>query len=147
MSTLPHDLCPKEVEVEKSDQYALQAFFHEYCISSFNTGISQGFLKGLEKKVHNVVPESMLKIACKAVAYASSGVSLNRPQLSRRAAVLHQTVLSTFAVAMQDAGSIKDEDALCVAMLLGLYEVIIAFYSSQCLQCLDLTLKLDCRWK
>lgn len=124
MSTLPPDVCPKEVKVEKADQFALQAFFHEYCIPSSNTGISPGFLRGLEQKFYDVAPDSMLKIACKAVAYASHGVSLNRPVLSHRAVVLYQGVLSRFAVAMHDPGSIERKDSLCVAMLLGLYEVI-----------------------
>lgn len=129
MSTLPPDVCPKEVKVEKADQFALQAFFHEYCIPSSNTGISPGFLRGLEQKFYDVVPDSMLKIACQAVAYASCGVSLNRPVLSHRSAVLYQDVLSRFVVAMHDPGSIEREDSLYVAMLLGLYEVILSSIS------------------
>lgn len=147
MSTLPPDACPKEVKVEKADQYALQAFFHEYCIPSSNSSISPGFLRGLEQKFYDVASDSMLKIACQAVAYASSGVSLNRPALSHRSVLLYQDVLSRFTVAMHDSGSIEREDSLCVAMLLGLYEVIIAFDSSQCLPCLQLTLKLDYSWR
>lgn len=131
MSTLPPDACPKEVKVERADQYALQAFFHEYCIPSSNTNISPGFLRSLEQKFYEVVPDSMLKIACQAVAYASCGISLNRPLLSHRAVVLYQGVLSRFAVAIHDPGSIEREESLCVAMLLGLYEVITALYSTQ----------------
>jgi hypothetical protein len=123
MSTLPPDVIPKEVKVEKADHYALQAFFHDYCIPSSNTGISPGFLGGLERKFYDVAPDSMLKVACEAVAYASYGVSLNRPLLSHRAVVLYQDVLARFAVAMHDPHSIEREDSLCVAMLLGLYEV------------------------
>ncbi|OKL58468.1 hypothetical protein UA08_05976 [Talaromyces atroroseus] len=121
---LPPDTTPKEVNIEQSDDYALGAFFYDYCIASSNNKISPGFLSRLEQMFYSAKSHSMLKKACEAVAYASNGRKLNRPHLKRRGMELYHNVLSWFAVAIHDSEPTKTPEYLAVTTLLGLYEII-----------------------
>jgi hypothetical protein len=120
---LPPDTTPKEVNIEKSDQFALGAFFYDYCIASSNNKISPGFLSRLERMFHSEKSHPMLKKACEAVGYASHGIKLNRPHLKHRGVELYHNVLAWFAVAIHDPAPAKTKEYLVVTILLGLYEV------------------------
>lgn len=137
----PQDSCPKEVKIEKADECALAAFFYDYCISSPANKTSPGFLRGLQEKFSFTVSDSMLKRACKAVAYASHGIKLNRPYLLRRGMELYQEVLTQFSVVMHGFKPDEREEALYVAVLLGLYEVCHLLISS-CFPCLFTSLEM-----
>lgn len=121
--TLPPDTIPKEVNIDQVDQFALGAFFYDYCISSSNSSISPGFLTTLQHSFHTAKSHSMLKKACKAVAYASHGIKLNRPSLSHWGTELYHQLLAWFAAAIHGPVSAKSQEYLVVTMLLGLYEV------------------------
>lgn len=119
---------PKEVSDEESDRLALRAFFYDYCVVTTNPLLSRGFLGGLERFLHRIGMESNLARACRLVAFANHGITLKRPTLSRRADTLYPELVATLAALIQkSAGSNVEEEAVLVAMLLGLYEVEMIF--------------------
>lgn len=116
---------PKEVSEEASDRLALSAFFHDYCIVSTNPALSRGFLSGLEKTLHRLGFDSDLAKACKLVAFANHGITLNRPTLSHRAEAMYPDLVATLKVLIQNStSSAVSDEAVLIAMLLGLYEVV-----------------------
>ncbi|KAL3476659.1 putative C6 transcription factor [Aspergillus californicus] len=123
---MPHDSNPQGVSVEAMEQYALRAFFHDYCCAPINPTISRGFLGGLELMVHRQGIRSQVSKACKAVAFASHGVKLSWPFLTRKAEELYQSLLLSLADAIRDPKVAVSTDTAVMTTLLGLYEMISA---------------------
>ena len=120
---LPEDGKPLEVSDEKVEEFALRAFFYDYCIVSMNQHLSRGYLHGLELLVHRLGWQSDLAKACKVVGFANHGIKLNRPVLTWKAEVLYHDVLGSLAEAIKGSTSAATSESLMIAMLLGLYEV------------------------
>ena len=120
---MPEDAKPREVPDEKVEEFALRAFFYDYCIISTNHSISRGYLDGLELMVNRLGWQSDLAKACKVVAFASHGIKLSRPGLTRKAEIFYDDLLGSLAKAIQDPACVNTVESLTIAMLLGLYEV------------------------
>ncbi|KAJ5819705.1 hypothetical protein N7474_005296 [Penicillium riverlandense] len=118
---LANDNSPIEVPDEAVDEFALQAFVYDFCVSSTNQALSRGFLGRLESRLHRLGWKSNLAKACELVAFAKHGISLNRPHLTLRAEKLYQNLVASLAVDIQHPPN--KEDKVLVALLLGLYEV------------------------
>ncbi|KAH8691975.1 putative C6 transcription factor [Talaromyces proteolyticus] len=123
---LPADGRPIEVSEEKSDEYALRAFFYEYNLVSSHQATSRGFLRGLERAFYRHGPHSNLARACRLVASATYGIKLCRPFFLRQADQMYHDLLSSLAISIDDLTSVSMRDeSILVAILLGLYEIII----------------------
>lgn len=120
---LPEDSRPKEVSAQKAEEFALQAFFYDYCVVSTNQSLSRGYLGGLESMLHRLGLQSDLAKACKVVGFANHGIKLRRPLLTRKAEVLYHELLGSLARAIGKPGFANTAESLIIAMLLGLYEV------------------------
>ncbi|KAL3446437.1 hypothetical protein BJX65DRAFT_131202 [Aspergillus insuetus] len=125
-SILPPDILPKEVPREIMEECALRAFFYDFCLVPINPTLSRGFLSGLEQMVHRLGMQSQVAKACMAVGYASHGIKLFRPFLVQRAEELYYDGLRSLAHAMKDSHAINKEETVVMAILLGLYEIIMA---------------------
>ena len=119
---MPDDAKPREVSDEKVEEFALRAFFYDYCILSTNHSISRGYLDGLELMVNRLGWQSDVAKACKVVAFASHGIKLCRPGLTRTAETFYDDLLGSLAKAIQDPAFVNIAESLTIAMLLGLYE-------------------------
>jgi hypothetical protein len=119
-----HD-SPIEVPDKAVDEFALQAFVYDFCVSSTNQALSRGFLGRLEPRLHRLGWKSDLTKACGLVAFAKHGISLNRPHLTLRAEKLYQDLVASLADDIQHSPAIlaNKENKALVASLLGLYEV------------------------
>lgn len=71
--------------------------------------------------------QSDLAKACKVVGYASHGIKLRRPVLTQQAEVMYHELLGSLARAIENGAYADTAESLMVAMLLGLYEVVIVF--------------------
>lgn len=118
------DTKPREVPVCAMEEFALRAFFYDYCIVPINPSFSRGFLGELERMVHQQGLQSQIAKACKAVAFASHAIKLNRPFLTRKAEELYQELLSALAEAIRYPNLAQRADTAVMAILLGLYEVL-----------------------
>ncbi|KAL3459651.1 hypothetical protein BJX64DRAFT_264482 [Aspergillus heterothallicus] len=123
---LPIDFGPKEVPPELMEECALRAFFYDYCIVPINPTLSRGFLGGLEPLVRRVGMHSQVARACQAVGYASHGIKLSRPFLSRKGEEAYHVLLRALAGAIRDPKAVDRRQTAVMAILLGLYEMIIA---------------------
>ncbi|KAE9382116.1 hypothetical protein N431DRAFT_321891 [Stipitochalara longipes BDJ] len=123
---MPDDISPIEVPEEQVEQFALGAFFYDYPIISTNRELSRGYLDGLEGMVQQLGLESDLAKACKVVAFATHGIKLRRPVLIQRAENFYQDLLGTLARGIEDPVFATSTESLMIAMLLGLYEIIMA---------------------
>lgn len=122
--SMPKDSRPIEVNEEKSNEYALRAFFYEYRLVS-NQDASRGFLSNLEHTLHQLGPRSNLAEACRLVAGATYGIKLRRPYITFQAYQKYHELLAALALAIHNSESgIRRDESILVAMLLGLYEVI-----------------------
>lgn len=116
---------PKEVNQEQMRRFALQAFFHDYSVSTPNASLSGGFLGGLERMVQRLGFDSPVADACKATAFASNGLKLSREYMINEAEVLHQNLLNHLALRMKTPAA-SGTGTLAIAILLGLYQVIMS---------------------
>ena len=117
------DVPPEELANKCVEEYALRAFFYDYCINSVNERVSKGFLDGLERLIWTIGWQSDLANACRVVAFASHGTFLRRPRLIQQAEDMYQELLSSQAKAIANPVSVNMIETLLTAMLLGLYEV------------------------
>jgi hypothetical protein len=121
---MPDDILPIEISDEKSNEYALCAFFYEYRLVSTDQAASRGFLSNLERTLHRLGPKSNLAQACRLVSGATHGIKLRRPVLTFQAYQLYHELLASLALAIHNSVSaIRRDESILVAMLLGLYEV------------------------
>ncbi|KFY75157.1 hypothetical protein V499_04856 [Pseudogymnoascus sp. VKM F-103] len=123
---LPEDTHPREFSQEEADKRIIQAFLYEYCIASTNHTLSRGYLDGLESMLSHAGHYSSLAMACRAVANANHGRKLCRPRLIARAEEAYQELLGALRVAIECPDFPETPEALMIAMLLGLYEIIVA---------------------
>jgi hypothetical protein len=123
---LPQDVIPKETSQVESNELSLRAFFYNFCITSTNPNLSRGFLASLETLAFRLGQKSDLVKACQAVAFASHGKPLNRPQLVYKAEKFYQELLGSLARAVEDPNLANAVESRLVAMLLGLYQVLIS---------------------
>ena len=112
-----------EVSEDESGEFALRAFFDNYCINSTNHALSRGYFGGLERMLHHLGWRSNLAKACKVVAFAHRGVMLHRPGLTRKAEMLYHELLGTLAKAIESSTHAHTAETMTIALLLGLYEV------------------------
>ncbi|KAL2802931.1 hypothetical protein BJX63DRAFT_437405 [Aspergillus granulosus] len=124
--TVPEDGPPNDIPGGLIEELALRAFFHDYCVVPVNTALSRGFLSGLEPMVHRLGLQSPVANACKAVAFASHGLKLSRPFLTQKAETLYHELLGSLARSIQNPALAAGPEMLVIAILLGLYEMIIA---------------------
>ena len=122
---LPEDSKPPEVSDEKVEDFALRAFFYDYCIISVNQNLSRGYLNGLEVLLHGLGWQSDLAKACKVVAFANHGIKLCRPILTHKAEVLYQDLLGFLGKGLANTAFATTAESLVIATLLGLYEVFL----------------------
>lgn len=121
---LPVDLPPIETPETDSQQYALRAFFYNYCTVSDNAHLSRGYLCGLEALARRLGPKSDLVNACEAVAFAAHAKPLNRPRLLDIAEAKYRDLLGSLARVIDTPDLVHPKEPKLVAMLLGLYEVL-----------------------
>lgn len=120
---VPEDSLPQEVSDEEVEEFALRAFFYDYCIVSMNHSLSRGYLDGLELMLHHLGWQSDLAKACKVVALANHGIKLHRPGLAQKAEISYHNLLGSLAKAIKNPAFVNTAESLMIAMLLGLYEV------------------------
>lgn len=121
---MPEDILPIEISDEKSDEYALRAFFYEYRLVSTDQAASRGFLSGLERTLQRLGSESNLAQACRLVAGATYGIKLRRPVLTFQSYQRYHELLASLSIALhQSVPAASKDESILVAMLLGLYEV------------------------
>ena len=123
---LPEDSRPQEVSDEEVDEFALRAFFYDYCIVSMNHSLSRGYLDGLELMLQRTGWRCDLAKACKVVAFANHGIKLRRPGLTRKAEVLYHDLLGSLGKAIRNPALANTAESLMIAMLMGLYEVFLS---------------------
>ncbi|ETS79059.1 hypothetical protein PFICI_08912 [Pestalotiopsis fici W106-1] len=123
---LPDDSIPPETTDAQSNAFCLRAFYYDFCVVSTNEHISQGFLPGIEKKVRRLGPKSDLARACQAVGFVSHAKPLNRPAIMRKSEAFYQELLGSLARAIDDPVTEPTKEAKSIAMLLGLYQMMIA---------------------
>ncbi|PMD32695.1 hypothetical protein L207DRAFT_440254 [Hyaloscypha variabilis F] len=123
---MPEDIRPIEVPEDQVEQFALGAFFYDYPIISTNREMSRGYLDGLEGMLQQLGPQSDLAKACKVVGFAAHGIKLRRPHLTKRAESFYQDLLGTLARGIDDPAFATSAESLMIAMLLGLYEIVMA---------------------
>ena len=116
---------PQEISKEKFDEFALQAFFYDFCVISTNQSLSRGYLGSLELMLHRRGWQSDLAKACKVVEFASHSALLRRPSLMRKAELMYHDILGSLAKAIDSAAFADNAESLTIAMLLGLYEVFL----------------------
>lgn len=126
----PADKLPTEVADEQGDYYCVQAVLFELCIAPLNDQNQPGFLAGLAPMIHDRGLHSNLAKACRAVGYASGGISLCRPVLTHRAEILYSDLLGELAGAVAGVTLPDMAELLAIVTLLGLYEVRV-FSNSQ----------------
>ena len=117
---IPEDNIP--VSQPESDNFALRAFFYDYCIISTNSNLSRGYLSGLEMMLQRLGPTSDLAKACQAVMLATHGKPLQRPQLVNKAELYYQELLGSLAKSIDSPPFGNAVEEKLVAMLLGLYQ-------------------------
>lgn len=122
---MPEDGCPKEMSIEKTEEFALRAFFYDYCIIPVNRSLCRGYLSGLEAQVRHLGLHSELAKACKVVAFANHGVKLNRPSFMRKAEKMYHDLLGYLAKVIEIPSLANIDESLTIATLLGLYEVVL----------------------
>ena len=122
---LPEDSKPPEVSDEKVENFAVRAFFYDYCITSMNQSLSRGYLNGLEMMLDRLGWQSDLAKACKVVAFANHGIKLCRPTLTHKAEVLYHDLLGSLGKALANTAFVTTAESLVTATLLGLYEVFL----------------------
>ena len=116
---------PKEVSKEKLEEFALRGFVYDYCVVSTNQSLSRGYLGSLEVMLYRRGWHSDLAKACKVVEYANHGTLLRRPGLMRKAELMYHDLLGSLAKAIDSAAFANNAESLTIAMLLGLYEVLL----------------------
>lgn len=123
---VPTDGLPKEIHDGEADERSIQSFLYEYCgVVPVSRQASHGFLAGLEPLILDLGLESDLANACRAVAFASGSVTLRRPLLMRRAEMMYQDSLEKLVRAVVDPVLAGSPEMLAMAIVLGLYEVLI----------------------
>ena len=115
---------PTEVSTDKLDESALEAFFYDYCVIPTNRSISHGYLGSVQSMLHRQGWQSDLAKACKAVEYATQSTLLRTPVLMRKAELMYVDLLGSLAK-MDSATFANSPESLKIAMLLGLYEVLL----------------------
>ena len=115
---------PKEVSTDKLDESALEAFFYDYCVVSTNRSISHGYLGSVQSVLHRQGLQSDLAKACKVVEYATQSTLLRKPVLLRKAELMYVDLLGSL-YKMDSATFANSPESLKIAMLLGLYEVLL----------------------
>ena len=125
----PRDGLPLEISDDLVDEFALRAFFWDYCSLSINQPLSRGFFHGMEVMLRRYGLRSEVTNACKAVAYATHGKVLSRPHLTHRAEALYSHLLRYLATSLHGhaSGDSDGVEPLLIAVLLGLYEVSLHF--------------------
>jgi hypothetical protein len=124
-SLLPEDEIPTEASQDDSNTFALRAFFYDFCFQSANTNLSRGYLSGLEMMTFRLGFGSNLVKACEALSFASHGKTLQRPSLVHKAELFNQELLGSFARDIENPSTAVATWSRLVAMLLGLYQVVI----------------------
>lgn len=114
---------PKEVSQNTVHDFALRAFFYDYCITSQSLQ-SRGLLARLETLVLNYGRESNAAKGCRLVAFTVQGRILQRARLIYKSQELYHYLVGALSrhLATDRVSARKDESTI-VAMLLGLYEV------------------------
>lgn len=87
--------------------------------------MTRGFLDGLPFLLANAYPSSDLVQAVEVVAWASLGNQLTRPDLLTRAIRQYVSLLSSFQSLLESCQLLAPTvEALVIAILLGLYEIV-----------------------
>ncbi|KAL2867803.1 putative C6 transcription factor [Aspergillus lucknowensis] len=123
---VPPDTVPEDMTRDMIEKVVLGAFFHDYCLVPPNAAYFRGFLGGLEPMVRRLGLQSQVSRACCAVAFANHGLKLNRPLLVRKAEMLYYDLLKSLAHAIECPEVANREEIAVMAILLGLYEMIMA---------------------
>ncbi len=127
---MPKSILPCELgnlnwpEIESS---AFQTFFSNYCISSSNRTVSRGYLNGLKSLIEQAGPESSIAKSCKIISLANLGKKAASPMLLQKAEALYFDLLPSFRWTISNEGKSTTIHSLITAVLLGLYEVSIAY--------------------
>ncbi|KAH7311921.1 hypothetical protein BKA65DRAFT_157572 [Rhexocercosporidium sp. MPI-PUGE-AT-0058] len=112
--------------MDESNALALRAFYYDFCVVSTNQNLSRGYLTSLEQMVNRLGPKSDLAKVCQAIACASHGKPEQRPQFIQRAETSYHQLLGSLARTIEGSDSFNDAEPRLVAMLLGLYQIVMA---------------------
>lgn len=114
---------PESTPDEQMESSALASFLYEYCLIPRNRSLSHGYLDGLETLLARARPSSGLAQATNAVALASFGNRLNRPDLVVKSRLIYTGMLNSLQNMVSDTKMARTAEALLTVVLLGLYEV------------------------
>lgn len=100
-------------------------FLDQYVVCSRDTRLSRGFLDGLPSLLDKTHPSSNIVQAVQIVVWATVGNRLDRPDLLENARKQYVSILNSFQTLLQycQLGEPLVE-ALVIAILLGLYEIV-----------------------
>lgn len=100
-------------------------FFDQYVVHTTDLRISRGFLDGLPSLLANAEPSSDLVRAVEIVAWATLGNRFSWPDLLLTARKQYITLLRSFqGLLLSCQLHLPTVEALVIAILLGLYEIV-----------------------
>jgi hypothetical protein len=108
-----------------SDVAVLKMFFRDYVLVSKDRSLSRGYFDGLESLLNSARPSSELVSAVQIVADASAASkagSLDFPSSSKQ----YSDTLAAFQKTLDNPEKCNADEAHMTAVLLGLYEMIVA---------------------
>ena len=111
---------------ESIGEFALAAFFADFCFTTNAPLLSRGYLAGLKELLARLDPLSDVSRAARAAAFASLGNKLKDSNLTRRASLTYSNLLQSFQVTMSRKETANTIESLTTAVLLGLYEVYLS---------------------
>lgn len=115
---------PPLSEIYTTD-YVVGMFLDQYVVRTTDPRISRGFLDGLPSLLANAEPSSDLVQAVEIVAWASLGNRFSWPGLLVKAKKQYITLLQSFQVLLLSCQLHSPTvEALVIAILLGLYEIV-----------------------
>lgn len=104
---------------------AVGFFLNQYVVCSTDPRVTRGFLDGLPALLASAHPSSDLVQAVEIVAWTSLGNQLTRPNLLARARRQYVSLLGSFQFLLQSCQlHAPTVEALVIAILLGLYEIV-----------------------
>jgi len=108
-----------------ADTAALKSFFQDYVLVSKDRSLSRGYFDGLESLLNSASPSEELISAAKIVAHASAASKTGTLDLVS-STDKYSNALAAFQKMLDNPEKRNADEALMTAVLLGLYEMIVA---------------------
>ncbi|EXJ90106.1 hypothetical protein A1O3_03175 [Capronia epimyces CBS 606.96] len=117
---------PSNLDDAELEALSVNTFFADFCVPSRDRLLSRGFLDGLEPLVDHAGSSSDISKAVRVVALAATGNRNGRSGLLVKAKHIYGDLLRSFQTSISNPETANTAESLMVAVLLGLYEIIIS---------------------